>query len=495
MRLAESRALLQEALGEGDDIRHQSCRLRWDGRAALLVYIDGLCSSETLQGHVLRPLMAERPAGKPPRDLADLGQRLITVTEQRVLTDVTRVRDAIYSGNAALLVDGFAGALVLGTQGWEERPVQSPPSESALRGPRDGFIESISTNIALVRRRICDPTLRVRYFRVGARTRTRVVLLYLADLARPALVHELATRLAAVEFDGILDTAQLREFLVGQGFNPFPKMEMTERPDKVAAALLSGKVAVLVDNSPFAAVAPTTLIDFLWAPDDYYSNPAVALLVRLVRLIGWGATMLLSPLYIALQAYNPELVRSDMALFLARERLGVPLTAPLEIIFLAIMMELIFEATVRLPAKIGSAATVVGGLIIGQAAVQARIISSGVIIVVAISAIGSFTLPGQEMGQVWRAIKWLLIVAASTFGVYGLFALAFVLLSWLAAQDSFGTPFLAPLAPMIPGDLLQDFAYRKPWDAWRRRPATYRPQDPDRTGAAQARKFRDGGER
>lgn len=439
--------------------------------------------------------MEKQPGNEPVADLAALGRQLVSIADHYVTADPHVVRDEVYRGKSALLVDGLAGALILGTQGWEERPVQSPPTESPLRGPRDGFVENITNNVALVRRRLNDPGLCIRFFRLGARSKTRVALLYVAELARPALVHELQTRIAAVEFDGILDSNQLRELLAGPGFSPFPRMETTERPDKVAAALLSGKVAVLVDNSPFAAVAPITLMDTFWAPDDYYTSPAVTLLVRTVRLIGWAAVVFLSPLYISIEMYNPDVVRTDLALFLAAERQGIPLTAVLEVIFLEAMNEMIFEATVRLPAKIGSAATVVGGLIIGQAAARAGLVSNIVIIVVAISAIGSFTLPSPEFGQAWRTTKWILMMAGALFGVYGIYLAAFCLLSWLAAQDSFGTPYLTPLAPLIPADLKRDALYRKPWGEVRRRPATYRARDRDRTGAPQNRKYRDGGER
>lgn len=493
--LKESESILRQALGQSEDIHYRPIMLRWKNRAGLMVYTEGLVQTDMLNAHLLEPLLENQPTGEPPPSLADLGRRLISISDQQVMTASAEVRDEVYRGKAALLVDGCAGALILGAQGWEERPVQSPPTEAPLRGPRDGFIENIVSNVALVRRRLCSPSLQVKYFRVGARSKSRVGLLYLVDLARPQLVHELETRIAALRFDGILDTNQLRELLVGSGFSPFPRMESTERPDKVVAALLSGKVAIMVDNSPFASLAPCTLMDSVWAPDDYYTAPAIIFLLRLVRVAGWAATLFLSPLYIAVEMYNPELVRTDLALFLARERQGIPLTAAVEIYFLEMMSEMIHEATVRLPAKIGSAATVVGGLIIGEAAARAGLISNIVIIVVAISAIGSFTLPGQEFAQGWRATKWVLIAAASLFGVYGIFAGAFVLLSWLASRDSFGTPYLAPLAPFIPGDLKRDFVYRMPWSAVRRRPTTYGAIDPDRTPVPQSKKYRDSGER
>ena len=486
---------MRRVLGESDDVHFQHFTVKWGQTAGIVIFIEGLTNTSDLQGHVLQPLMERAPEGQLAPGLQAFGDRVLHIADRQMTSDPTRIRDEVYHGKTALLVDGFAAALLLGVQGWEERSVESPPTESGLRGPRDGFVENITANIALVRRRLCDPGLRVRFFRVGARTQTKVAMLYLDDLARPRLVQELATRISAVSFDGILDTNQLREFVAGSGFSPFPKMESTERPDRVTAALLSGKVAVLMDTSPFVTVAPATLPDFLWATDDYYTSPAVALLVRLVRVLGWLGSTFLPALYIAIEMYNPDLIRSDMALFLARERVGVPLGPSLEIYFLEAIMEMLYEATVRLPSKVGSAATVVGGLIIGQAAVQARVISAAAIIVAALAAIGSFTYPGQEIAQVWRAAKWLLLIVTSFFGVYGLFAAAVALFSYLAAQDSFGTPYLAPLVPLILPDLLRDSLYRKPWDQVRRRPRTYGALDPDRTSEPQSRKYQDGGER
>jgi hypothetical protein len=480
--LRAAHRLLRKALGNSDDLRFLRFTLRTGGRPGLLIYVNGLCNTQILHAHVLKPLMQTALPGEEPQRLVDWGRSLISVADQNLSHSLHRVRDEIFRGKAALLIDGCEGTLLLGSQGWEERPVQSPPTESTLRGPRDGFVENITSNLALIRRRLNDPTLRVVSFTVGVRSKTKVALVYLGNLAQPRLVREITARIEAVAYDGILDAHQLRELISQQKYSPFPKMESTERPDRIAAALLAGKVVVLVDNSPFVLAAPSTLIDSLWAPDDYYSSPAVTILVRLVRVIGWVATVSLSPLYIATQMYNPDLLRSDLVLFLSFERGGVPLTAALEILFLETMMEMIHEATIRLPSKIGSAATVVGGLIVGQAAVQAGLLSGVVVIVVAISAISSFTLPNQELAQIWRAVKWGLIAAASIFGLYGMFAAALVLISWLNSQDSFGVPYLSPVAPLIPADLQRDSIVRRPWDLLRRRSLTYRPLDPDRSG-------------
>lgn len=493
--LADNAAALRQVLGENDDLRYQPIKLRWEGRDGLLVYQIGLCDTKSLGSSVLEPLARSLPPADPPDSLESLAGQLVAVVDRQEVTDLDRVRDDVLRGKAALLVDGFAGVLLVGLQEWQQRSVEEPLNETVLRGPREGFVENATTNLALVRRRLCDANLQVREYRVGTRSKTRVVVLHLADIARPELVHEITTRVQAVEYDAITDAHQLREFLVGGGLTLFPRVESTERPDHVALALLAGKVAILVDTSPFALLAPATLVDFLWPGEDYYTMPGVTLMIRLVRVIGWLAVMFLSPIYIAIEMYNPDFVRSDLALFLARERAGIPLNAAMEIFFLETMMEMILESTIRLPTKIGSAATIVGGLIIGQAAVQAKLISALVVIVAAISAISSLTFPGQELGQVWRVTKWVMVGAASVFGLYGLFGAFFCLVSWLAAQDSFGTPYLAPLAPFIPQDLAQNALYRRPWGLVRSRSRTLRPLDPTPTSAPQDKKYRDRGER
>lgn len=494
-QIDQSEQQLRQAVGDSEDIIWQSLRLRPGNRQALLVFIEGMVDRQSLQEFVVAPLATADPNSKLPPTLMAMAEQFVHTAVKQEARDAAKARDAIFRGLAVLLVDGYAGGLILGVQDWEERPVQSPPSESGLRGPRDGFVENIVTNINLIRRRLKDPKLVIKYWKVGARTQTRVAVLHMADIARNRLVQEIHSRVAAIDFDGILDASQVRELLTGLGLTPFPHMATTERPDSTVAGLLSGKVVVLVDNSPFALLAPTTLMESLWAPDDYYTNPVVTAMVRTVRALGAAVTVFLPPLYIGVTMFAPALLRTDLAIYLARERAGIPLTPALEIIFLETMMEVLHEATVRLPSKVGSAATVVGGLIIGQAAVEARLISGMAVIVVAIAAIGSFTVPVQEMGQVWRATKWLLIAAATVLGVYGVFAASFMIFSWLVSQDSFGTPYMTPLAPMVLSDLKRDSLLRQSWGLIRKRPGTNRPKDSDRAPQPQTVKYQDGGER
>lgn len=490
--LTTNQAILTSSLGESEDIQYQP--ITWGDYAILLVYIDGLVDKEMIQTIVLEPLQNKKLEAISPINLSVWGKHIIKVVDQLESNDINTIRNEILQGKTALLIDGSSSVLLLDMKRLEQRSIETPPMEFGLRGPRDGFVENITTNISLIRRRWCDPNLRVHFFKAGKRSSSRIAMLYVHDIAHDALVHEIRTRLSSLDFDIIIDTNQLRELLYGSGFTLFPVMESTERPDKVVSALLTGKIAIFVDNSPFSVTLPMTFFDSFRTPDDDYTVPLVTWLVRIIRLEGWLISLLLSPLYIAIQMFTPNFLRSDLALYLQQVHSGVPLNAMLEIVFLEMANEIIFEATVRLPSKIGSAATIVGGLIIGQAAVQAHLVSGSVVIITAISLLGSLTLP-SETGQIWRSMKWGLIIVASLFGTYGMFAAIMILFSFMVSRDSFGTPYMSPLAPFIPQDLFGFVFFRKPLGNARKRPVMYQVKDQDLTSEKQKNKYMDKGER
>lgn len=483
--LEQDLKLLQQQLGPGNDIKIHRFDIAGGPKAAL-VYVEGLVDGLQLQINVLKRLKVDLVTGRPSRkwsvgDLEEAGRRWITVAEQRTVHEPPTVPELAFGGSALLLAHGAPAVLALNIRGWKERNIEVPTMEAGLRGPRDGFTETLTTNLALLRRRLQTRSLEIVELRLGKRSHTRVALVYLKDVAQPELVRDVRRKLEKINYDAIIEINQLREITTRQGYSPFPRAVLTERPDRVVASLLAGQVAVLTDTSPMTMIAPTLFWDFFKAPDDYYSNPLVVIILRLVRLAGAAAMSFFPSLYVALEQYNPELFRTDLALFLAGDRMNVPLLPVIEILFLAAMLEMIHEATARLPTRIGSAATIVGGLIIGEAAVRAKLISSVVIIVVAAATIGSYTLPNYEMSQAWRTINWLMITAAALFGIYGLFIASFCLLIYLSSLDSFGVPYLAPVAPPINRDLAADLLVRLPWPRTRRRPTVFRPTDPDRS--------------
>lgn len=455
-------ALLRENLGAADDVRFHRFRLGGTGTPAALVYVEGLVDVPALRRHVLEPLLLLDKAIPLVEQIED------SVQSAGFVTPVRQVQDGLHemlAGQALLLVDGEDTGLALGVRGPVTRGIDEPTTETVLRGPRDGFVEELGINLAAVRRRIQAPGLRVSVRRVGERTRTRVAMLHVEGLAPPGTVRAVEERLQRIRIDGVLDSSQVEEILTGRHRSPFPLAHLTERPDVVARALLAGKVTVLVDGTPWALVAPARLIEFFFAADDYYLKPAAVLLVRLARVMAWLGVVFFPALYVAVEAYNPEVFRVELVMTIDAARAGVPLSVIVEIFFLEVMMELIQEATIRLPSKVGAAATVVGGLIIGDAVSRARIVSNAVIVIAAMAAIGSFAFPNREIAIAWRLTKWVLLAGASVLGLLGVFLAFFVVVVYLNSLESFGVPYLEPLAPLRWRELFRDGLTRPPW--WR----------------------------
>lgn len=465
-------AQFREGFGEADDVRFHRFRLGGMGVSAALVYIESLVDLAALRRHALEPLLLDASlGGADGAQGGGSGQALAewiarSVQSAGSVTAVRQVREAVdevLAGHALLLLDGADTGLLLRVRGPQLRPVDEPTTETVLRGPRDGFVEEIGTNVAAVRRRIQHAGLRVSTSRLGERTRTRVAMLHVDGLAHPDVVQAVRERLQRIRIDGVLDSSQVEENITGRHRSPFPLVHLTERPDVVARALLSGKVAVVVDGTPWALIAPARLIEFFFAADDYYLKPAAVLLVRTARIMAWLGVVFFPALYVALEAYNPEVFRIELLMAIDAARAGVPLSVLLEIAFLEIMMELIQEATIRLPSKIGAAATVVGGLIIGDAVSRARIVSNPVIVIAAMAAIGSFAFPNREIAAAWRMTKIALLAGAALLGLLGVFLAFFVVVVYLNSLESFGVPYLEPLAPLKWRDLVRDGLTRPPW--------------------------------
>lgn len=481
-QLASNLKLLRQALGDSDDVIVRKFLIGGRQRAAL-IFIEGLVDEQTIQRDILHRLMleaiAQPQAGgqSPVRSVQALAERVVTAVHAKPLTQVRQMVEQVLAGQTVLLVDGLEQALLVKTQQREERGVQSPVSESVVRGPQEGFTENVQVNVALVRRRVKDPRLCVKHFIVGERSRTKVVVLYVRDLAPPEVVGEVTGRIERIRTAQVLETGMIEEMITGRRISPFPVARLTERPDKTAAALNGGRVAVLVEGSPGALLVPTVLLDMLIAADDYSHSPAVVVLMRLVRFLGVALVLFLPGLYISLAAYNPDALHIDSAMAIAASREGVPLPAVLEVVLMELMMEMLLEATVRLPTKVGSAVTVVGGLIIGRAAAEAKLISNAMVVIVAATTIGSYTQASYEAALALRLSKWLIIAGAAVFGLFGMFLAILLLLVYQNSITSFGVPYLAPFAPPIPRDLARDSLFRRSWWSVQHRSRTFGARD------------------
>jgi hypothetical protein len=411
--------------------------------------------------------------------LRDLQGTLVLNSATAERTLFTEIVDDILAGLTVLLVDTVDGALSLPQLGFKQRSVSEPPTEALVRGPRDGFIETLRVNITLLRRKLRDPNLRVELLRVGRRTNTEVAICYIADVANPSIVEDIRTRIKGIDVDGVLETGYLEQIIEDHHFSPFPQIQNTERADRAVANLLEGRVIVLVDGTPFCLILPSVFNQFYQAPEDYYERFLIATMVRGIRIIALFFSLTFTSLYVALISFHSEMLPTKFAVAVAGGRAGVPFPSVAEAFFMELSMEVLREAALRLPKAIGPTVSIVGALVIGEAAVRAGVVSPLMVIVVALTSIGSFAVPSYSAAIALRIVKFPIIMAAGTFGLYGVMLAVIGLVIHLASLKSVGVPYLAPFAPMKADDF-KDTIFRLPLWAMTKRPSVLRTSDSTR---------------
>lgn len=432
---------------------------------ATLTYIDGMADKILINNFVLESLMLEKTSIR----VEDIEKRFLTVSDMRNEKDLNKAVNSMMAGDTMLFIDNFTACYVISTRFWPARGVSEPSGETVVRGGRDGFTETIRFNTALVRRRIRDTRLKVIPKSLGSRSKTDTVIMYMEDIADKAIVDETMKRIERISIDSILDSGYVEQLIEDSKWSIFPQVQSTERPDVVASALYEGRVAVLVDNSPFVLIVPATLPVFFQSPDDYYQRWAYGSMFRIIRLIAVFMSLVLPALYVAVTSFHVSISPTKLAYFIAASREGVPFPAFVETIIMEVSLALLTESTIRLPKPIGSTIGIVGGLIIGQAAVSAGIVSPIMIIVISITTITNFTTPNYEVAMAIRIIRFLLIIAASFIGLYGIVLGLILLLIHLIRLKSFGISYLSPLVNPNIRDF-KDVYIRLPWDSFKERP-------------------------
>lgn len=361
------------------------------------------------------------------------------------------------------------------------RPVEEPQNETGVRVPREGFVERLESNLSLVRSRLRHTGLRIEERRLGRRTATRLALLYIEDLINPHILGTVRSRLDGIQLDGLLESGYVEEFLEESPLSPFPQLLRTERPDTVVANLLEGRFAILTDNTPFALIGPVVLGQLLTTPEDYYERFLIGSLLRALRYAAFAISILLPALYVSVTTYHAEMIPTPLLLSIAAAREGVPFPALVEALIMELNFEVLREAGLRLPRAVGPAVSIVGALVLGQAAINANLVSPAMVIVVAITAIASFATPIFSVAIAARIIRFLFTLAGGLLGLYGVQAVAFLFLVHLVALRSFGIPYLAPVTPANPA-AWKDLVVRLPWRAIGTRPEFLMPGDVVRAG-------------
>lgn len=470
--LAENRAMVRTLMGYSADLMERTLYLGADRLPAALFCLDAM--SERAQVMTILESLAVR--GQDRKLPADRQDSLLTALEQMIPSVMVRgvgvlgqVLESLLAGDTVLFVEGLPSALIMPTDGPPGRQPDEPLTEPVVRGPKDGFTETVSDNVALIRRRMRDDRLRVERLTLGERSRTRVVLLYLMGIATPELVQEVRTRVGRIQIDAVLGSGYIEEMVEDDPLTIFPLLKVTERPDVVTAGLLEGKVALLVDGTPHAVLMPSTMVAEMQSAEDYYHRWPISSFVRSLRYLYLLIAFLGPSIYVAVTTFHHELIPTHLLITLIAAREGVPFPAVLEALMMELTMEALREAGVRLPKVVGQAVSIVGALVIGESAVQAGLVSPVMVIVVALTAISSFIIPLYAMSLATRVLRFVLMILAGTFGFFGIVVGLMALFVHLSSLRSFGVPYLSPIVPPTGGDQ-RDVFVRAPWWAMRRRP-------------------------
>lgn len=440
----------------------------------LLIYVDGLIDTKHLDEIVLKPLLYREltHVSLAPEMLGELlRNQSLPLGETRIALVMKDIISHILRGDVAMLVEGEPSALIASIKGWSTRSIEEPNSEQVIRGPREGFVETIRVNTSMLRRKIRSPKLKMEALTIGDLSQTDVVVAYIEGFVPDVVLQEVRQRLNRIQIDAVLESGYIEEFIEDATFSPFPTVQYTERPDVVAANLLEGRVAIFVDGTPFVLVAPTTFWSLLQASEDYYERFLTGSFLRWIRF-GLGFVALALPsLYVALISYQQEMVPTSFLITIAKAQEATPFPAVVEALLMEIMFEGLREAGVRLPKAVGSAVSIVGALVLGQAVVEAGVISAPMVIVVATTGIASFTIPRFNLGIGIRLLRFPLLILAGTFGFFGITVGLLLMLLHLTSLRSFGIPYFSPLAPLTRGSL-RDVLIRAPWWGMKTRPQT-----------------------
>ncbi|MCH1624233.1 spore germination protein [Ferdinandcohnia quinoae] len=434
---------------------------------AIIIYLNGLVDMDRMEQHVIHPLLNKN--GDLTEPTMEHFVALLSSAQVQQGETLQKVIDQILSGGTVILINGIKMALFISEQYWEQRSVDEPVSEAVVIGPREGFTENIRTNASMIRRRLKTTQLKFENMKIGTLSQSEVIITFIDNLAEQSIVEEVRRRLQQINIDAIEDSGYILEFIEDYPFSVFPQVLQTERPDRVVGSLLEGRIGILVENSPFALIVPVTFFQMMNSPEDYYGRFVMTSFIRFIRYLFLLVALLFPSIYIAVTTFHQELLPTNLLFSVAASREKVPFPAVVEALLMEITFEALREAGLRLPRPIGSTVSIVGALVIGQAAVEAGIVSAPLVIVVSTTGIASFMFPSYSLTGAIRLLRFIMIFLSANLGFYGILLGVFFILAHLVQLRSFGVPYLAPIAP-INFNNLKDIFIRVPWYMMNQRP-------------------------
>ncbi|MFB6366451.1 spore germination protein [Paenibacillus elgii] len=442
-------------------------------RVAVL-FIEGLVNIAEINERIIHTLMFRMTNYEKVSwtDSSNCPQLPLPVASLLLVQDIQSLTGSILRGQAVILLDGWQTAFAADTGDIEDRGVEKPTSQTVIRGPQEGFTETLQTNLALIRKRLSSADLIVTKQELGHVTQTKVSVVYLKDTADRDVVQEVFRRLGRIDLDGVLEGSYIEEFIQDSKYSPFPTVLNTERPDTTVAGLLEGKVVILVDGSPFVLLVPCLFDTFLHSAEDHYKRWTY-ILTRPMRFVSYFYSLLAPALYIAITTFHQEVLPPPLLISLSAQREGVPFPAFFEALIMIAAFELLNEAGVRMPRAVGSAISIVGAIVLGQAAVEAGFVSAAMVIIVSSTAISNFIIPSIEAAVPIRLLRYAFMFAAAFMGMYGLYVAVMAMLLHLSGLRSFGVPYMSPIAPLHREDI-KDSLIRLP--LWSRQSTTQQPK-------------------
>ena len=415
-------------------------------KSAVLIFVNDLVNKDMLGELVLRPL------SKHNQDLDD--KELFDVflsPEKKQLFDFDSLYSDLLLGNAILLYEGSNVCLSFGLKHFEKRAITEPPTSTVIKGPREGFVESLPVNISMMRRKLKSKDLIFENMTVGKFSATSISICYVKGVANQKLVDKVKKRLKKINIDAVLDSSYISKFLCEHSFSMFKQIGNTEKPDILAGKILEGRVAIFVDGSPIALTVPYLLIEDFQSASDYYNSSYSAIVARYIRVFSVALALFLPALYVSAELFHLQLIPLSFLLTIVNSIKGIPLSPSYEMFFTLLIFEILNEASVRMPKYVGMVVSIVGGLVLGETAVNAGIISAPALMIVALSGICLYTVP--ELEQIFSILRILFLLVAGTLGLYGILVFVAILTVYLISFESYSTPLCAPFSPLIIQDM------------------------------------------
>ncbi|MGE5678531.1 MAG: spore germination protein [Pseudomonadota bacterium] len=434
-----------------------------------IVYIDGMVNTEIVNENIIQPFLRNDLSEYIDTGnlLEELQKKVVISNSVALETEITKMVSSVIYGDTLFLLEGYDKALIISSKGWQTRAVSEPESARVVRGPREGFTESLLINLSLVRRKIKNPDLKFKFREIGERTHTKVCICYIEDIALEGILSELEQRLDKIKIDGIIDSGYIQELIKDAPYSVFETVGSSERPDVIAAKLLEGRIALFVDGSPFVLTVPYIVVENFQANEDYYNNYVLSTMNRLIRGITAVTSVTIPALFLSLVTYHQEMLPTPLLLSISSSRQGVPFPTSVSLFMMLFIFDILREVGTRMPAPIGQAVNIVGTLVLGQAAVEARLVSSPVIIITALTGITTLiNMPFLTASIIWRN---LLLLGASLLGIYGFFMVLIILYMYLISIRSFGVPYMMNVTRAKNNDG-QDAWIRAPWWSMTQRP-------------------------